>query len=142
MGACWLCQPESHTYFSDSPFPPPSSLFPFPLPKDRKSASLSFDLLFESAFLVYSSAMDFSGCAEDVDFGPSVRDCRGGFDFTIKFENIIFSMLPSAIFIAVAAARLFVLLRKTRVVDGGWFQLTKVVRFCLCLFLLQTIFFG
>ncbi|KAI0845220.1 P-loop containing nucleoside triphosphate hydrolase protein [Daldinia vernicosa] len=37
--------------------------------------------------------MDFSGCVNDELFGPTVRGCRGDFDFTIVFENVFFSLI-------------------------------------------------
>lgn len=72
-------------------------------------------------------SMDFAGCADDSSFGPSVHGCRDGFDFTLKFEQIFFSILPSSIFIALGLPRLWLLLRRPCVVDGVWFQLTKAV---------------
>ncbi|KAK0643350.1 ABC transporter [Cercophora newfieldiana] len=40
----------------------------------------------------------------DASFGPGVQDptCRGGFDFTILFEETVMSILPSACFLLIA----------------------------------------
>lgn len=72
--------------------------------------------------------MEFAGCSNDQAFGPSVHGCRGDFDFTIKFEKIFFSLIPSSIIVAIAAPRLIALTRRTLVVTGAWFQFTKLVR--------------
>ncbi|OAA72024.1 ABC transporter [Akanthomyces lecanii RCEF 1005] len=69
--------------------------------------------------------MDFAGCADDSSFGPSVHGCRGGFDFTLRFEQIFFSILPSSLLIVLGLLRVWSLLRRSCVVDGVWFQLTK-----------------
>ncbi|OAQ97367.1 hypothetical protein LLEC1_01279 [Akanthomyces lecanii] len=69
--------------------------------------------------------MDFAGCADDGSVGPSVHSCRGGFDFTLKFEQIFFSIVPSSVFIVLGWFRLWSLLRRPCIVDGVWFQLTK-----------------
>ncbi len=71
--------------------------------------------------------MDFAGCADDSSFGPSVHGCRGGFDFTLRFEQIFFSILPSSLFIVLGLLRVWSLLRRSCVVNGVWFQLTKAV---------------
>lgn len=39
--------------------------------------------------------MDFSGCLNEGAIEPAVVGCRGDFDFTIKFEKIFFSLIPS-----------------------------------------------
>ncbi|KAG4444331.1 hypothetical protein IFR05_000205 [Cadophora sp. M221] len=61
--------------------------------------------------------MDFSGCQDDRSFGPAVRGCRDDFDFTIRFENIFFSLIPSSIFAVLAIPRVLVLLRHPKVVQ-------------------------
>lgn len=62
---------------------------------------------------------DITGCINDDGFGPSVRGCRADFDFTMKFEQIFLSALPSAIFIALSVIRL-VILARTKEIVGGW----------------------
>ncbi|OAR00109.1 hypothetical protein LLEC1_04813 [Akanthomyces lecanii] len=49
----------------------------------------------------------------DAAFGPVVASagCRGGFDFNVKFEETILSILPSSLFIVAAAAQCIRLLR-------------------------------
>jgi len=54
-------------------------------------------------------------CPSDSTFGPTVsRGCRGGFDFTLKFEDIVLSLIPSSLFIALAVARLRHLVYRTK----------------------------
>lgn len=48
----------------------------------------------------------------DRSFGPRVdSDCRS-FDFTLRFEDIFFGCLPSALFILLAPSRIGLLLRQ------------------------------
>jgi len=71
-----------------------------------------------------------STCANDHSFGPTVEGCRGDFDFTIVFEQSIFSIAPSTCFILLATARLFYLTKKPRILSYGSFQLAKLVSHC------------
>jgi ATP-binding cassette, subfamily C (CFTR/MRP), member 1 len=52
-------------------------------------------------------------CGDDT-FGPNVQslDCRGGFDFTVLFEESILTILPAACFILLAPFRALRLLRR------------------------------
>ena len=44
----------------------------------------------------------------DLKFGPGVgEDCRGGLDFTLLFEQALFTLIPAAIFLLVFPFRLF-----------------------------------
>lgn len=72
--------------------------------------------------------MDFSACPNDDAFGPSVQRCRANFDFTLKFEKIFLSIIPSVVFVALSAPRLAFLSRGEKIVKGSWFQLIKLVR--------------
>ncbi|KAJ3497996.1 hypothetical protein NLG97_g1469 [Lecanicillium saksenae] len=49
----------------------------------------------------------------DAAFGPAVAStaCRGGFDFTVKFEESILSILPSTIFVVAATVQCLRLIR-------------------------------
>ncbi|KAJ5903786.1 hypothetical protein N7504_006169, partial [Penicillium tannophilum] len=66
-------------------------------------------------------------CVDDASFGPIVKGCRGNFDFTLKFEKIVLSILPSVIFIVLSVPRAIHLARKRRTVDGTTFQFVKLV---------------
>ncbi|KAJ4288272.1 hypothetical protein N0V88_007462 [Collariella sp. IMI 366227] len=70
--------------------------------------------------------MDFSGCADDLSFGPAVRGCRGDFDFTIKFEKIFFALIPAPVFIALALSRAVYLARKPVIINGTFLRAAKL----------------
>ncbi|KAK3635522.1 hypothetical protein LTR56_014689 [Elasticomyces elasticus] len=65
-------------------------------------------------------------CADD-SFYPVVDTCRGGFGFTLLFEQTILSILPSALALLFALARWFALRRRPRLVHGRWFQVLKLI---------------
>jgi ATP-binding cassette, subfamily C (CFTR/MRP), member 1 len=62
--------------------------------------------------------------ATDDAFGPRLE---GAFDFTLLFEQSIFSILPSAMLICVAAARIGWLCRKDVKVRAGMLLGAKLV---------------
>lgn len=66
--------------------------------------------------------------AADADFGPIVsQHCRGGFDFTLVFEQSIFVLVPGCIMILVAPFRLAVLLKRPHQVQPGKLRVAKLV---------------
>lgn len=71
--------------------------------------------------------MAVSGCTNDNSFGPIVQGCRGDFDFTLRFQNIILGILPAAIFILLALTRVATLAFRSRIVGGKVLQFTKLV---------------
>jgi ATP-binding cassette subfamily C (CFTR/MRP) protein 1 len=71
--------------------------------------------------------MDFSGCIDDDSFGPTIHGCRDNFDFTIKFENIFFSIIPSSLFIVIALGRTVILSRRPEAVGGCILRGIKLV---------------
>ncbi|KUI69993.1 Multidrug resistance-associated protein 1 [Cytospora mali] len=46
-------------------------------------------------------------CHNDLTLGPFVSGCRGDFDFTLLFEDIVFSIVPSACFLIMSAYRIW-----------------------------------
>ncbi|PYI34585.1 ABC transporter [Aspergillus indologenus CBS 114.80] len=70
--------------------------------------------------------MGSSSCVDDASFGPTVQGCRGDFDFTLKFEDIVFSILPSAVFIVFAIPRASLLARKSSIAGNVYLQSTKL----------------
>lgn len=68
-----------------------------------------------------------STCLNDGSWGPGVRGCRGDFDFTQKFERIFLSIIPTAVFVAAAVARITILLQRERIVGGIVLQSIKIV---------------
>ncbi|KAJ1337861.1 ATP-binding cassette subfamily C (CFTR/MRP) member 1 [Microdochium nivale] len=75
--------------------------------------------------------MSFSACSNDLSLGPQVTGCRDDFDFTIKFEQLFFSVLPASACILVAAWRGFSLRRKPVVIGGLRFQYAKLAAILL-----------
>ncbi|KAK4202032.1 putative multidrug resistance-associated protein [Triangularia verruculosa] len=71
--------------------------------------------------------MEFTGCIDDESFGPSVRGCRGDFDFTLKFEKIFFAIIPSIIFIALSLPSIIQLYRKPYIVEGAILRYSKLL---------------
>lgn len=56
-----------------------------------------------------------SVCARlDDRFGPHADGCRGGFDFTLLFEETILTLLPLAIILLITPLRIFYLFKKDR----------------------------
>lgn len=71
--------------------------------------------------------MAATNCLNDDDFGPVVKGCRDDFDFTVKFELIIFSLIPCSIFILVAPLRCLQLKKRKTIVEARLFLVTKLV---------------
>ncbi|CAK7267892.1 hypothetical protein SEPCBS57363_002820 [Sporothrix epigloea] len=80
--------------------------------------------------------MDFSGCHDDDAFGPAVRGCRGDFDFTIRFEQLVLAIIPSSVFMPLVLARLLVLWQKPNLVAGRILLAAKLITIA-CLIGLQ-----
>jgi len=66
-------------------------------------------------------------CLDDSTFGPVVVGCRGDFDFTVLFEQVIFSIVPSSIFILLGIPRLVTLRKRVVILKGRSLQLVKAV---------------
>ncbi|PVH82350.1 ATPase-like protein [Cadophora sp. DSE1049] len=71
--------------------------------------------------------LDFSECRDDQSFGPDVRGCRDDFDFTVRFENIFFALVPSSVFVACSLIRIVSLLRNPRVLQSRVFASCKLL---------------
>lgn len=66
--------------------------------------------------------------AVDATFGPwAGPDCRGGFDFTLLFQETILSILPLSLLLAVAPFRIFFLWRKRIKVHKTPLLLAKLI---------------
>ena len=70
--------------------------------------------------------------------GPSCRDldntfridagpCRGGFDFSLLFEETILEILPILLMLIIIPGRLWILLQKRNKVVGSWLVFVKLV---------------
>lgn len=73
--------------------------------------------------------MNNSVCLLDADytFGPRVDPSCRTFDFTLLFEQSIFSIGPAALFLLVSTARFWTLKSKSRVAQGGLLHRLKLV---------------
>ena len=68
-------------------------------------------------------------CAHiDNTFGPYAKQCRGGFDFTLLFEETILSILPLVILLLVTPGRIWYMTRRTNKVNGSLLSVFKLVR--------------
>src|ERR1700709_2542438 len=76
--------------------------------------------------------MPFSTCRNDNTVGPSVLGCRDDFDFTVNFEQLFFSITPSAIFILLSVWRTAWIGRRPVIVDAPILQLAKLVSQEIC----------
>ncbi|KAI1777454.1 ABC multidrug transporter [Hypoxylon cercidicola] len=72
--------------------------------------------------------MLFSACvdANDQSLGPGVQGCRGDFDFTVRFEQLFFSITPSAILIIASIWQIALLARRPTIVGAPLLRLTKL----------------
>ncbi|KAK1967123.1 hypothetical protein LY78DRAFT_19390 [Colletotrichum sublineola] len=71
-----------------------------------------------------SSSIGCSPTADDA-FGPIVQNCRDGFDFTLTFEQCLFTILPACLLLLLAPLRLRHLGKLPRAVAGDALRLTK-----------------
>uniref|UniRef100_A0A0D2Y3K9 Multidrug resistance-associated protein 1 n=1 Tax=Fusarium oxysporum (strain Fo5176) TaxID=660025 RepID=A0A0D2Y3K9_FUSOF len=59
-----------------------------------------------------------SPCLNDDSLGPAVRGCRGNFDFTVVFEDVVFVIVPAIAFICLGFIRISKLCRCHRPIVG------------------------
>lgn len=75
------------------------------------------------------AASSTPSCAHvDNTFGPYAGDCRGGFDFTLLFEQTILSIAPLALLLILAPLRIWYLSKKQTKVVRGKLLPSKLVR--------------
>jgi hypothetical protein len=72
------------------------------------------------------SPVETGWCAVDNTFGPGATACRGGFDFTLLFEESILSILPSALFLLIVPNRLLHVCRGSKKVRRSTLQILKL----------------
>lgn len=63
----------------------------------------------------------------DDTFGPYAGSCRGGFDFTLLFEESLLSIVPLCLVLAVVPFRVVYLFRRTVKVDRNFLLPSKLV---------------
>jgi hypothetical protein len=73
------------------------------------------------------------GCASvDNTFGPYAGpQCRGGFDFTLLFSEVFFSIVPLCLLIAIVPFRVAYLWKKQTKVVKSSLLYTKLVSLCV-----------
>ena len=64
----------------------------------------------------------------DDSFGPYAGECRGGFDFTLLFQETILSILPMILLLTLVPFRVAYLLKRERKVNSNLLLPTKLVR--------------
>ncbi|RGP66062.1 hypothetical protein FSPOR_6888 [Fusarium sporotrichioides] len=75
--------------------------------------------------------MNSSSC--DRSFGPYAEGCRGGFDFTLLFEESILVVPVTALLLLAAPFRASYLLRKNSVkVEDSYWLYCKIIAFLIC----------
>ncbi|KAI4197560.1 MAG: hypothetical protein LQ348_002135 [Seirophora lacunosa] len=76
--------------------------------------------------------MSLASCpAVDDTFGPYASHCRGGFDFTLLFEESILSILPICCILSLVPFRVAYLLRRTIKVNRTYLLPSKLVLYAL-----------
>ncbi|CCT61438.1 related to multidrug resistance protein [Fusarium fujikuroi IMI 58289] len=76
-----------------------------------------------------------SACLNDDSLGPAVRGCRGNFDFTVAFEDVVFVIAPATAFICLGLLRTLALCRRRRPIVGAsavqWTKLSLAIGLAL-----------
>ncbi|KLO86349.1 multidrug resistance protein [Fusarium fujikuroi] len=76
-----------------------------------------------------------SACLNDDSLGPAVRGCRGNFDFTVAFEDVVFVIAPATAFICLGLLRILALCRRRRPIVGAsavqWTKLSLAIGLAL-----------
>lgn len=67
----------------------------------------------------------------DDTFGPYAKSCRGGFDFTLLFEETILSILPLGLLLIVVPFRISYLFRRTIKVDPSSWLASKLLLYAI-----------
>ena len=75
-----------------------------------------------------TSSLSLDCARVDDTFGPYAGDCRGGFDFTLLFEECILTIAPLGLLLVVAPWRLWYLFRKQKKVVWSPLIAFKLVR--------------
>ncbi|KAF4949196.1 hypothetical protein FGADI_9053 [Fusarium gaditjirri] len=60
-----------------------------------------------------------SACLNDDSLGPAVRGCRGNFDFTVAFQDVVFGIAPASVFICLGLSRILALCHRRRPIVGA-----------------------
>lgn len=63
----------------------------------------------------------------DRHIGPVVDGCRGDFDFTLHFQYVVLSAIPSLLFLFAAIARIHRLWKRPALLGNNGFHALKLV---------------
>ncbi|KAG4266616.1 hypothetical protein FPRO03_01900 [Fusarium proliferatum] len=76
-----------------------------------------------------------SACLNDDSLGPAVRGCRGNFDFTVAFEDVVFVIAPATAFICLGLLHILALCRRCHPIVGAsavqWTKLSLAIGLAL-----------
>ncbi|KAK0701169.1 hypothetical protein B0T21DRAFT_435070 [Apiosordaria backusii] len=79
-----------------------------------------------------------AACAHlDDSFGPHAGECRGGFDFTLLFEETILTILPAGLMLLVSLPRVWFMWRKAKKLARGSHLATVKISTWIALAVLQ-----
>lgn len=70
-------------------------------------------------------------CPTDRGFGPWAGNCRGGFDFTLLFEESVLCLSVQCIFLVGLPVRVWQLRREDGKVSRSFMKWVKIVSFVL-----------
>ena len=90
--------------------------------------------------MAFAEASSIDPCnTSDNTFGPAIDpSCRGGFDFTLLFEQCIFTILPCSLFLIAVPVRVFTLRHAETVARLDGKLVAKLVK-CVHFILLQVV---
>lgn len=71
--------------------------------------------------------MNETASCNDAAFGPVVQGCRDDFDFTLAFEQYIFTLVPAVVFLLAAPVRIASLRKTAARVEGQVLRVAKLV---------------
>ena len=71
--------------------------------------------------------MNETASCNDAALGPVVQGCRDDFDFTLAFEQYIFTLVPAVVFLLVAPLRIASLRKTAARVEGQFLRVSKLV---------------
>lgn len=69
-----------------------------------------------------------SSTSPDGEFGPTIQNARGGFDFTLLFEDSFLVIAPASLLLIAIPFRTLWLWSSSKVVSESSARLNKVVR--------------
>lgn len=87
-------------------------------------------LKMEEDHVFIANAGDATWCSNDLTLEPFVAGCRGNFDFTVLFELVVLSVIPSVCFLLLFLYRIWCLRGRPVLIRGSFLSLSKEVSDC------------